>query len=245
MHDTSDRPGEDDRRPPAEAEPSDLSLDQLSEAFATLLRTEDDPRPPRTPSAGGDPVGGRGEGVEAADARYAISPLNILEAMLFVGRPDSQPLARETLAGVMRDVEPAEIDQLVERLNDRYDAVGTPYRVVSRGAGYQLQLRDCFQPVRERFYGRARQARLSQAAIEVLAIVAYRQPVTAETVRQLRGTPSGGILSQLVRRQLIALTRSAEDPRQYHYETTERFLRLFGLSSPQDLPPCEAARREL
>jgi len=219
-----------------------ISLDRLSEAFAAMLRTDDAAEQPAGSSHRADSAGRparRKEGVSPEAPPCKITHCNVLEAMLFVGRPDNQPLPREQLAGVMRDIQPAEIDQLVEQLNRRYDADGTPYRIVSRGAGYRLELRAIFEPVRNKFYGRTRQARLSRAAIDVLAIVAYRQPVTADTIKEIRGTASGAILSQLVRRQLIAISRPKEAPRVREYTTTDRFLRLFGLGDLEELPRCE------
>ena len=82
---------------------------------------------------------------------------------------------------------------------------------------------------------KARQVRLSQAAIEVLSIVAYNQPISPEEIHRLRGVPSGSLLTQLVRRQLLLLERSTEN-KLVQYRTTERFLELFGLSSLADLP---------
>jgi segregation and condensation protein B len=84
-----------------------------------------------------------------------------------------------------------------------------------------------------------REARLSQAAIEVLSVVAYNQPVTAETISQLRGAPSGAVLSTLVRRQLVRLERPAQKDAAPQYWTTERFLRLYGLESLSALPSTE------
>ncbi len=96
--------------------------------------------------------------------------------------------------------------------------------------------------MRDRVLGRSRQARLSQAAVETLAIVAYRQPISAEEVNRLRGVPSGGVLSHLVRRRLLCLERPAHAPRKAYYRTTERFLELFGLQSLADLPQSEEAQ---
>ena len=114
-----------------------------------------------------------------------------------------------------------------------------PYRVVSQGSGYRLALRRTFYPVRNKFYGRVREAQLSQAAIDVLAIVAYQQPLTSEEVSSLRGTPSSHILTQLVRRRLLRIERPPGKQRPAHYHTTDRFLELFGLESLDDLPQAE------
>ena len=90
--------------------------------------------------------------------------------------------------------------------------------------------------MRNRFYGRVREATLSQAAIDILALVAYNQPITNERVSRLRGHPSGSILAQLVRRQLLRIERPDEMPRTPIYHTTPRFLALFGLESLEELP---------
>ena len=95
------------------------------------------------------------------------------------------------------------------------------------------------QALRERFYGRIRRARLSQSAIDVLALVAYNQPITKRDIEEMRQRPSGGVLSQLVRRGLLRIERVEEENkkrRQTLYWTTDRFLELFGLDSIDDLP---------
>ena len=100
-------------------------------------------------------------------------------------------------------------------------------------------LREAFHPLRNRFYGRIRQARLSQAAIDVLAIVAYHQPLTSEQISRLRGKPSGHVLAQLVRRGLLRIERQQTERRTAQYFTTDRFLRLFSLEGLDDLPQSE------
>jgi segregation and condensation protein B len=80
---------------------------------------------------------------------------------------------------------------------------------------------------------------LSQAAIEVLAVVAYHQPATAEEVDRLRNHHSSAILNQLVRRDLLAVHRDPHDKRTRRYTTTDRVLSLFGLDAIADLPQAE------
>ena len=136
----------------------------------------------------------------------------------------------------MRGVSPDEVAGLVEGLNRRYRERGCPYHIISEGAGYRMALRPELGAVRNRFYGRVREARLSQAAIDVLAIVAYRQPITAEEVNQLRGRQCNHVLAQLVHRRLLCVERDTSSPRLARYRTTERFLNVFGLESLNDLP---------
>ena len=84
-----------------------------------------------------------------------------------------------------------------------------------------------------------REARLSQAAIEVLALVAYNESLSSEEISRIRGRASGAILAQLVRRQLLKVERSPQRPRLARYSTTPRFLELFRLESLADLPRSE------
>jgi segregation and condensation protein B len=159
--------------------------------------------------------------------------------MLFVGNRENQPLSPRRAAELMRDVEVDEIPALVEELNRRYNEAAAPYQIVGEGDGYRLTLRDEFHSVRNRFYGRVREARLSQAAIDVLALVAYQQPVTSEQIHRQRGKPSRHVLAHLVRRGLLKIQRPDKQRRTPHYSTTERFLSLFNLQSLDDLPRSE------
>jgi segregation and condensation protein B len=156
--------------------------------------------------------------------------------MLFVGSPANESLSARQVAEMMRGVRPAEIDAAVRQLNRDYASRNCPYTIVHEGAGYRLKLRDEFDRVRELVHGKSRAARLSQAAIEVLAIVAYNAPVTADDIARLRGKPSGHVLLQLVRRQLLRIEREAGPPRRVKYFTTPRFLQLFRLESLAELP---------
>jgi segregation and condensation protein B len=232
----------------------ELSLNALSEAFAEALGRGGEATKPTqqtagdeaNPSAAGamDPIPPDDDSADAGgdlaaapgDEQCEISPLSILEALLFVGDPAGGALPAARLAGVMRGVEPGEIHGLVRELNRRYSAAGTAFLVVGEGDGYRLALRDQHRGVRRKFFGRVRQARLSQAAIDVLALVAYRQPVTGDQISQLRGKPSGPVLTQLVRRQLLRIERPVGKPKPVHYRTTRRFLELFHLKSLEDLP---------
>jgi segregation and condensation protein B len=240
--------------PPFEPQPQGISLDELAEAFAQVMgteprRVEETPAPDAAPSA--DAVlpaksPAAEQSIEPASTVPAaeedscpVNPRTILEAMLFVGDRDNQPLTPARAAELMRDVAADEIPALVDELNRCYDADGAPYRVVGVGNGYRLALRDEHHPLRNRFYGRIREARLSQAAIDVLSLVAYQQPITGEKIGRLRGRPSSHVLAHLVRRGLLRIERPESGRRTPHYHTTDRFLRLFHLESLGDLPRSE------
>ncbi len=215
------------------AAPSDTHPDQPTEATSPEQSTAETPPVPEAPEPS----------VSADDEACPISPESIFEAMLFVGDPNNEPLTPSRAASLMRGVEAGEIPQIVDALNRRYEAGACPYRIVGEGAGYRLTLTPEFDRLRTKVLGRAREARLSQAAIDVLAIVAYQQPLTADDVSRLRGTPSNHILSHLVRRRLLRIERAAEKPRTARYYTTDRFLELFGLESLEDIPQSEELER--
>jgi segregation and condensation protein B len=172
-----------------------------------------------------------------------VTPLRTLEAALFVGRPDNAPLTSAELATQFPNLTSGEVDQLISDLNTQYTANNCPYKIISDGPGYRMTLTRDHDALRERFYGRIRAARLSPAAIEVLALVAYREPLTIDEVNRLRGLNSANVLRQLVRRQLLRLEYEKTKPRKARYFTTPRFLEIFGLKSLNDLPQTDSSAR--
>jgi len=234
-------------------EPDDqgLSLDELSQAYAALLARGADPYTEAEAQADEPAVeiSNAGESIQPppvdADAGFAVTPKSIVEAILFVGHPTAEPLTSERIAALMRGVRPSEVDDLVRELNAEYAAISAPYRIESVGPGYVMGLQSEFGALRDTFHGRIREARLSQAAVDVLAIIAYHQPVAADEIDRLRGKPSGAILSQLVRRDLLTMERAAEKKSKPVYRTTQRFLELFGLENLSELPRSHDLDREL
>lgn len=240
-------------------EPDDqgLSLDELSRAYEVLLKKGVDPYPDAAPLTEAAPLAEAGQPASEADSPAPlpdetlpdddcpVTPKSILEAILFVGHPANEPLASERIAALMRGVRPSEIDELVRELNAEYAREGCPYCILSVERGYQLALKPEFAALRDAFHGRIREARLSQSAIDVLAIVAYQQPITQGEIDRLRGKPSGAILSLLVRRDLLALERPQEKKAQPVFRTTDRFLDLFDLDQLSDLPRSQEIDRNL
>ena len=239
-------------------EPDDqgLSLDELSRAYEVLLKKGADPYQDRGPEAAADGLAADGQAADLQDEDSGdvrrrgedpcpVTPKSILEAMLFVGHPANEPLASERIAALMRGVTPGEIDELVGELNAQYAAENCPYSIVSVELGYCLTLRPEFHALRDAFYRRIREARLSQSAIDVLAIVAYQQPITQQQIDRLRGKPSGSIVSQLVRRDLLTLQWPREPKSKPLLRTTDRFLDLFDLDQLSDLPRSHDLDRSL
>lgn len=164
-----------------------------------------------------------------------VNPKTILEALLFVGLPESS-ISNRLAASLIRGVSPDEIDQLVDQLNQSYEVDHSPFRIGRDADGLRLTLVDELDPIRQRVLGPIRESRLGSAAIEVLAVVAYHQPVTTDDVDRLRNRHSGPVLNLLVRRELLKVERDPENRRVRRFRTAPRFLELFGLDSIEDLP---------
>ena len=167
--------------------------------------------------------------------QHAPPPLaRIVEALLFVG---GEPLTAARAEQIVRGLSADQFTQVLAELNQQYRQQGRPYLIQVQGPGFVLALKPRFRAVVEKLYGTAREARLSTVAVDVLALVAYRQPVTKQEIDSLRGAESGALLRQLVRRGLIAVVQRADaSSREVAYGTTSRFLELFELSGLEDLP---------
>lgn len=167
-----------------------------------------------------------------------VSPAHVLEAALFVGGP---PYSAKKLSGLLRgSFDIAAIERTIDELNQEYAAQQRPYEIRLGDGGYRLDLRPEYEKIRLRVHGGGpREVRLSQDLLEILAVVAYRQPISAEEFQALGRKNAGPLLRQLLRRELIALRRNEQNPKEVYYHTTSRFLSLFGLGSLEELPQPE------
>jgi segregation and condensation protein B len=155
-----------------------------------------------------------------------------LEALLFVS---AEPVAPGQLAIVL-DVSVAAVEQGLSQLDGELQARGL--RLQRHGGRVQLTTAPELAFLVERFLGLEATSRLSRAALETLAIIAFQQPVTRPSVDAIRGVNSDGVLKSLLGKGLIQETGRAEGPgRPILYGTTPDFLQHFGLNSLSDLPP--------
>ncbi len=163
-----------------------------------------------------------------------------LEAVLFVSR---EPQTTRRLAKLARLTDGTKARTLLRELNRLYEESGSAFRVESIAGGYQLLTRAPFGPWMRRLLQVTPEARLSAPALETLAIVAYRQPITRSEIEAIRGVGCEDMLRQLLERDLAAIGGRTEDlGRPNVYITSKRFLKVFGLSRLEDLPPAEAMR---
>jgi len=160
--------------------------------------------------------------------------LRALEAVLFMA---ADPLAREEIAEIL-EVTPREADGLARQLEAEYADRGI--QVVRIAGGYQVATRPEYGPYVAKLH-KPERFRLSRAALETLAIVAYRQPVTRPEIDAIRGVNSDSAVDTLAQYELICEAGRKEAPgRPVLYRTTEQFLGHFGLNSIEDLPQLDA-----
>jgi segregation and condensation protein B len=170
---------------------------------------------------------------EARDGGRADPQLRDLEAVLFVADEPLSAVVLGQLVGTGR----REAEALLERLAEEYHRAGSGLALRRVAGGWRLYTHAEAAPAVERFVLSSKHARLTRAALETLAIVAYKQPVTRHQVSAIRGVDSEGVLRALVDRGL--LTEVGRDPgpgRPLLYGTTAEFLERLGLDSISDLP---------
>jgi len=123
-------------------------------------------------------------------------------------------------------------------LQGSLDQAGIPLQILRLGDRLQLSTLEAFAPVIQDALALRRNIPLSQAALEVLAVAAYNQPVTRALIEQVRGVDSSGVVNSLIEKQLLEEAGRIDLPgRHLSYSTTPHFLRTFGLESLEQLPP--------
>ncbi len=158
----------------------------------------------------------------------------IVEAVLFASE---SPLTLAEIARASEDLTSASAEAAIDALRREYDEEERAFQIYPLGDGYQILTRPEFATYLERFDSVTRTRRLSRAALETLAIVAYRQPVSRLEIEDVRGVNSAGVLRGLQERELIEVVGREEGlGRPLLYGTTARFLDHFGLRSLDDLP---------
>jgi segregation and condensation protein B len=184
----------------------------------------------RLPAGDATPTAGKGE--LARDG-----PTALVEAALLAA---DEPLTARRLAQAAGLADGNEARRAVQRLAALYEKDGTAFQVEELAGGYQLLTRPEFHPWLARLRRGAAEVRLSPAARETLAIVAYRQPITRADVEAVRGVQSSEVLHLLMEKGLVRIAgRDDSLGRPVLYATTRKFLQLFGLKSLRDLPQAQ------
>jgi len=151
-----------------------------------------------------------------------------------------EPVSLRKLSEAMNNLPAARIRQAVADLNNLYMGCGNSFRIREVAGGYQVHILPDFAQVIKSLLSKERTVRLTRAALETLAIIAYKQPVTKIDIEHIRGVSSDGVLHNLLERKLIVIAGRAETPgRPLLYKTANEFLKFFGLNRISDLPRLE------
>ncbi len=157
----------------------------------------------------------------------------IVEALLFAS---DKPLNAKDIQGILPDSDINSIKSALRTLKYEYEAMGRSFQLLEVAGGYQFRSRAIYGPYILRMYQKS-PARLSKAALETLAIIAYRQPIIRQEIEKIRGVDSGGIIRSLLEKDLIRIMGRKKVPgRPILYGTTKRFLEVFNLRHIDDLP---------
>ena len=167
-----------------------------------------------------------------------MTPLaQLIEAALFSA---ARPLTAEELQTLDADAGLADVRTALDELREHYDFDGHSVELSEIAGGYQILTRPAFAAAIERAQFAIRTPKLTSAALETLAVIAYRQPVGRAEVEEIRGVSAGGVLRTLQERGLIEVVgRSEQLGRPLLYGTTSMFLELLGLGDLNDLPRAE------
>ena len=223
--------------------------DYDTDGETTTAMAEPDPQPDETEArfstattaAAEQPDGAVAEAEDDADGAEEQADvevnLGLLEALLF---STHHPLTAGKL-GELLDVNATKpIRSAIKTLNEQYASTGRSFRVEQVAGGYQLLTLPEFGETLKKFHQREIDAKLTKAALETLAIIAYKQPILRVDVEAIRGVACGETIRSLMEKHLVKIAGRAEEPgRPILYGTTKRFLELFGLNNLKDLPQSE------
>jgi len=135
------------------------------------------------------------------------------------------------------------VREAIGQLNEAYEGSERAFRIKSVAGGWQVLTRPAFGELLARLHHERQQSRLSQAALETLSVIAYRQPIIRAEIEAVRGVSCGEVLRGLLERRLIKIVGRAEElGRPMLYGTTREFLKVFGLASLEDLPEVEGLK---
>ena len=233
---------EPDETPPRKPEPEDEFPPQPSDAAGRVGQTcaADDTRPVSESQAAESDAAEADEEVEPDDAEplepeeYETTFDTVIEAVLFAS---DEPLSSKRLVDIAEAGSVKQIVQCVKGLNKKYKQGGFSFRIEKIAGGYQMMTLPAFNPWLGKLLKVRTDNKLSPAALETLAVVAYKQPVIRADVEAIRGVASGEVIRNLMYKGLVKIVGRAEIlGRPMLYGTTKKFLDVFGLNTLKDLP---------
>ena len=159
--------------------------------------------------------------------------IQIIEALLFAS---PEPLSQKRI-NLVFDSDPPNLKQIVEELNNDYASIGRAFEIETVAGGFQLISKKEYETWIRRLIAKSGKLILSPAALDTLAIIAYKQPVGRYEIEAVRGVDSSGVIKTLLNRNLVRIKGRDSGPgRPLLYQTTDKFLEHFGLNRLSDLP---------
>ena len=202
---------QEDNTTSTQAEPQDEAPSQQSNPEATSPPSDPGPRPSN------------------------LKP--ILEALLFAVE---EPVSAAKLSDAIDGASIADVRAALFELQTLYHEEGRGFVLEEIAGGFQLLSRPSYAPYIEKLNKRQSRTKLSSAALETLAIVAYKQPISRADIEAIRGVQAGPVLRMLIEKAMVKIVgREEVIGRPFLYGTTKRFLERFGLKSLKDLPKAE------
>lgn len=161
----------------------------------------------------------------------------IVEALLFASE---EPITLRKLTDIIEDVGSAQIQETISQLKNDYTIQGRSFQIEEIAGGYQLFTRPEYYEWIAKLRKKSGETKLSQAALETLAIIAYKQPILRANLESIRGVQSGQIIRLLMEKDLVRVVGRDESlGHPLLYGTTKKFLEYFGLKDIKDLPKIE------
>jgi len=178
--------------------------------------------------------------VPEVDSDIEITTESVVEAVLFAS---DEPLTAERLANII-ETSAKQIRQHIEKLNEKYKANANAFTIEQIAGGYQMLTLSPYNNWLRKLLRARSDSKLSAAALETLAIIAYKQPVIRADIEAIRGVAAGDMIRNLMYKGLVKIVGRAEVlGRPMLYGTTKKFLEIFGLNSLKDLPKIEELKK--
>jgi segregation and condensation protein B len=249
LQDDSEAMSEDQN--PALAEAPDMSVETPTESSEAAPQTDDTET--MSEDEGGEAEDVQGESVaiqsEDTDGTSVLAETenvettveSVIEAVLFAS---DEPLTDARLAGVVELGSGKQVRECIDNLNNKYRSNNSAFRIEKIAGGYQMLTLSVYNSWLQKLLRARTDSKLSQAALETLAIVAYKQPIIRADVEAIRGVASGEIIRSLMFKGLVKIVGRAEVlGRPLLYGTTKKFLEVFGLNTLKDLPKIEELKK--
>ena len=240
--DDSEAMSEDQK--PAFSETPDMPAEMPIESSDTAPQTDDSET--MSEEEGGESVDIQTEDADdtsvlAESENVETTVESVIEAVLFAS---DEPLTDARLAGVVELGSGKQVRECIDNLNNKYRSNNSAFRIEKIAGGYQMLTLSVYNSWLQKLLRARTDSKLSQAALETLAIVAYKQPIIRADVEAIRGVASGEIIRSLMFKGLVKIVGRAEVlGRPLLYGTTKKFLEVFGLNTLKDLPKIEELKK--